>query len=153
MSNWIRKITKDRVLFIVILAVFAVLSVASIVSARSAQVAAEKGNVLIARSNINSPLIALIKDCTDPNGTCSKKNAANLQYAVSLVTAQQACVVEESLGYNLPARTPAEITEIKQICNKLLGGDSLDLLRRVSTLQPPGSSNPVATIPMTTTTQ
>ena len=139
---WINRATKDRIFTFVLLTVFGVLSIATVVSARSAQVAAHKSQVIIERSNRNSPILDIIKDCTTPGGTCYDRNAGATSQAISVITAQEACVVKESLGYNnIPDRTPAEINEIKGICHKLLGGDALDLLRRVN-----------ASLPTTTTT-
>lgn len=129
--KWLRHATKDMVFTFILLTVFGILSLATVVSARNAQTAAEKSQVIIERSNVNSPLIKLIEDCTNPNGECAKRSAANLSNAIILITAQQACVVKESLGYNLPDRSPAEVAEIKSICHTLLGGDALELLRRV----------------------
>jgi len=72
-----------------------------------------------------------IADCTTPSGSCAKRGVAATANAVNLITAQEACVIKESIGYtNLPDRTPAEIEEIKTICQALLHGDALDFLRR-----------------------
>lgn len=130
--SWITRATKDRIFSAVLITIFGVLSMATVVSARSAQIAAQKGQALIERSNRNSPILDLIQDCTTPGGKCYDRNQAETGKAIALITAQQACVVKESLNYNLPDRSPAEISEIKNICSHLLGGDALDLLRRVN---------------------
>jgi|ERR1700745_248827 len=130
---WLKTTVKDRLLTVVLLTIFGVLSSVTVVSARSAQKASERAQTLIERSNVNSPLISLIKDCTTPGGTCYNRNAQVTSGAIQTVVAQEACVIKESLGFsNLPDRTPAEATELKNLCRNLLGGDALDLIRRVA---------------------
>lgn len=135
MTFWLRRMTRDGIFALVILTVFGILSIATVVAARSGQVAAHKTQILLERSNRNSPILDIIKDCTTPGGECYNRNQTSTGNIVATVTAQQICVVQEINGYQQPNRTPAENEEIKGICSKLLNGDTLDLLRRVNALK------------------
>lgn len=128
--RWFNNITKDRFFTTILLTVFGILSIGTVVSARSAKIAAEKTQTLIERSNRNSPILDLIKDCTTPGGQCYDRNAAQTGVAIQTITAQSACLIEETLRYQ--GLTGAELVEIKADCNKLLGGSALDLIRRAA---------------------
>jgi hypothetical protein len=145
------RLTKDRIFTVILLIVFGVLSIATLVAARSAQVASKHSQEAIERSAKNGSVLDFIKDCTNPGGACYKHNQDITAVAVNLVTAQTACIVKESLGYNLPDRTPTEIEEIKGICHQILNGDALDLLRRVHAFIVENSTTTTTTTTTSTT--
>lgn len=148
-------VTRDNFVLTTVLVVLMLFSITTVVSARNAQKSADKTQTLIQRSNVNSPILGLLKDCTDPTGECAKRGAASQAAAIATITAQQACIIKESIGYDkLPDRTPAEIAEIKTICKNLLGGDALDFLRRVQAehQQAPAVTQPLPS-PTTSTTK
>lgn len=139
---WINRTTRDWVFTVTFLVIFAVLTTASVITVRSAKKTAETTQTLIRRSNVNSPLIALITDCTTPGGGCYNRNGEATKHAIDLVTAQESCIIKESVNYKLEDRTSAEIAEIKKICHSLLDGDALDLLRRIGTTSTTTTTHP-----------
>lgn len=125
---WFNRVVKDRFFTTVLLTVFGVLSISTVTAARSAKIAAEKSQVIIEESNKTNPMLEFIKDCTTPGGECYNRNIEQTGKVVGNITALSACLIEETLHYQ--GLVGPELEEIKADCNKLLGGTSLDVIRR-----------------------
>lgn len=82
-------------------------------------------------------ILAVLVDCTTPSTPghpheCYDRGTASTAKVVDEIAGKAGCMNKETHGWPpLPGRTSTELQEMKTICSRLLGGDTLDFLRRI----------------------